>query len=81
MSMLTVILPWGFRITITPARWFAAVLCALVALLMWVFVIVLQQGIERGDRMRAEQLRAATEPATKAPPRAATVKTARVEPQ
>jgi hypothetical protein len=78
MSTLTVILPFGFRFTITPRRWFAAALCALVALLMWGFVAVLQQGIERGDRMRAEQVRVATQPpAPKA--RITPVKTAQVE--
>ena len=43
------------------------VLCALLMLLLWGFVAVLQQGVERGDRMRADQLRAATQaPAPKA---------------
>jgi hypothetical protein len=80
MSKLTVILPRGIRITITPRRWFAAALCALLMLLLWVFVAVLQQGVERGDRMRAEQLRAATQPpAPKA--RITPVKTAKVEAQ
>ena len=78
MSTLTILLPLGIRITITPMRWLAAALCALLALLMWGFVIVLQQGLERGERMRAEQLRAATQPpAPKA--RVAPVKTAQVE--
>ena len=80
MSTLTVILPRGIRITITPGRWLAAGLCCLLALLMWAFVVVLQQGVERGDRMRAEQLRAATQPPARAPPRAA-VKTAQAESQ
>ena len=80
MSTLTVILPFGLRFAITPQRWFAALLCAVLALLMWSFVVVLKQGVERGDRMRAEQLRAATQPpAPKA--RIAPVKTARVEAQ
>jgi len=80
MSTLTVILPGNIRITITPLRWFAAVLCALAGLLMWAFVAVLNQGVERGNQMRAEQLRAATQaPAPK--PRAAGVKTAKAEEQ
>jgi hypothetical protein len=80
MSTLTVILPGNIRITITPLRWFAAVLCAVVGLLMWAFVAVLNQGVERGNQMRAEQLRAATQP--QAPkPRAAGVKTAKAEQQ
>jgi hypothetical protein len=80
MSKLTVILPRGIRITITPWRWFVATLCVLLALLMWGFVTVLQQGVERGDRMRAEQLRAATQPpAPKA--RITPVKTAKAEAQ
>ena len=37
------------------------VLCALLMWLLWGFVAVLQQGVERGDRMRADQLRAATQ--------------------
>jgi hypothetical protein len=75
MSTLTLILPRGIRITITPWRWFAAALWVLLALLFWGFVAVLQQGIARGDQMRAEQLRAATQPPpAKAAPRA--VKTA-----
>ncbi len=82
MSTLTIILPGDIRITITPRRWLATALWALLALLMWSFVIVLQRGVERGERMRAEQLRAATQPHAKTPPRpAAAVKTAQVEPQ
>lgn len=81
MSTLTIILPRGIRITITPRRWFAAALWVLLALLMWAFVSVLQQGIERGDRMRAEQLHAATQPPNKAPPRTAALNTAKVESQ
>ena len=80
MSTLTIILPGDVRITITPQRWLAAALWALLALLLWSFVIVLQQGVERGERMRAEQLRAATQPHAKTPPRPATVNTAQVEP-
>lgn len=80
MSTLTIIFSRGIRLTITPQRWFAAALCALVALLMWGFVAVVQQGIERGNRMRAEQMRAATQaPATKAAPRATTMKAAKAE--
>ena len=81
MSTLTVILPLGIRFTITPRRWFAAALWALLALLMWGFVSVLEQGVARGDRMRAEQLRAATQLPVKAPPHVAAVKTARTEPR
>ena len=80
MSTLTVILPRGIRFTITPVRWLAVGLCALAMLLMWGFVAVLQQGVERGERMRAEQLRAATQLPMRAPPRAAApVKTAQAE--
>jgi hypothetical protein len=80
MSTLTLILPRGIRITITPRRWFAAALWVLLALLVWGFVAVLQQGVVRGDQMRAEQLRAATQPPpAKAAPRA--VKTAKTEQQ
>ncbi|HVQ02749.1 MAG TPA: hypothetical protein VMT14_04475 [Burkholderiaceae bacterium] len=64
---------------IKPRRWFAATLCALlVLLLLWGFVAVLQQGVERGDRMRAEQLQAATQP-TAAKVRVAPVKTAKAD--
>ena len=63
---------------IKPRRWFAATLCALLLLLLWGFVAVLQQGVERGDRMRAEQLQAATQPpAAKA--RVTPVKTAKAD--
>jgi hypothetical protein len=64
---------------IRPRRWFATALCALlVSLLLWGFVAVLQQGVERGDRMRAEQLQAATQPpAPKA--RVTPVKTAKAD--
>jgi hypothetical protein len=79
MSTLIVILPGGIRITITPVRWLAAALCALLALLVWSFVAVLEQGVERGNRMRAEQLRATTQPPAPKAPRAATVKTAKAE--
>jgi hypothetical protein len=78
MSKLIVLLPRGLRITIAPRRWLAAALCAVLALLVWSFVAVLQQGIERGNRLRAEQLRAATQPRPK-PQRAAPVKTAKAE--
>jgi hypothetical protein len=81
MATLTIIFPGGVRLTITPRRWLAAALWGLLALLMWSFVSVLQQGVERGERMRAEQLRVATQPPVKAPPRAAAVKTAQIEPQ
>ena len=64
---------------IKPRRWFATALCALlVLLLLWGFVAVLQQGVERGDRMRAEQLQAATQP-TAAKVRVAPVKTAKAD--
>ena len=77
MSTLIVILPRGIRITITPRRWLAGLLWALLALLIWGFVAVLQQGIERGNQLRAEQMRAATQPPpAKAPRAAAPVKTA-----
>jgi hypothetical protein len=62
MSKLTVILARGIPFTIKPRHLFAAALCALLMLLLWGFVAVLQQGVERGDRMRADQLRAATQP-------------------
>ncbi|MCW5659091.1 MAG: hypothetical protein KIT60_15425 [Burkholderiaceae bacterium] len=81
MSTWVVILPGGIRITVTPRRWLAAALCALLALLLWGFVAVLQQGVERGNRMRAEQLRAATQPPAAKAPRTGAVKTARAEPQ
>ena len=78
MSTLTVILPLGIRITVAPWRWLAAGMCALLMMLMWGFVAVLQQGVERGDRMRAEQLQAATQP-TAAKVRVAPVKTAKAD--
>ena len=80
MSTLIVILPRGIRITITPRRWFAAVLWAMLALLVWGFVAVLEQGLERGNKLRAEQLRAATQPPPHKVPRATPMKAARVEP-
>jgi len=75
VSTLTIILARNVRITITPRRWLGALLCLLAALLMWGYVAVLEQGLERGERMRAEQLRAATQPpAARAPAAAAAVK-------
>jgi hypothetical protein len=81
MSKLTVILARGIRITITPRRWLAAGLAALPMLLLWGFVAVLQQGVERGDRMRAEQLRATTQPPTPKARLTTPVKTATADAQ
>jgi len=75
MWRIDVVLPHDKRVTITSGALFWVASCAAVAVLMWAFVAVLQQGIERGERLRAEQRHAATQSAHKA---AATVRTAQL---
>lgn len=72
MWRINVALPHDKRVTITSGALFWVASCAAVALLMWAFVTVLQQGIERGERLRAAQRLAATQSSHKA---AATVRT------
>ncbi len=78
MWRINVALPHDIRITVTSGALFWVVACAAVALLLWAFVAVLQQGIERGERMRAEQRYAATHPVHVVRKAAAAVHTAQL---
>ncbi|HTP70691.1 MAG TPA: hypothetical protein VML58_00630 [Burkholderiaceae bacterium] len=71
MWSVSIVLPHAIRITITSrvVSWLFA--GAAVLLLLGSFVTVLQQGLERGELMRAEQRRIATQPVQKPPVRTA----------
>jgi len=62
MWTVNVILPHGFRFTITPHGLLVAAACLAVALLMGAYVMVLNQSVQRGEQLRAEQRRMATQP-------------------
>jgi len=63
---LNILLPFGIRIVVS-TRALLLVLAALLAVaLSWAFVEVLHQGLERGERLRAEQRRVATQPVHRA---------------
>jgi len=65
MWSVSIVLPHAIRITITSRAVFWLFACMAVLLLLWSLVAVLQQGLERGEQMRAEQRRVATRPAQK----------------
>ena len=66
MWTVNVILPHGLRFTITPHGLLVASACLAVALLMGAYVMVLSQSVQRGEQLRAEQRRMATQPNEKA---------------
>jgi len=76
MWRINVALPHDIRVTITSGALFWVTACVAVALLMWAFVAVLHQGIERGERLRAAQRQAATQTTRKVA--APTVRTAQL---
>jgi uncharacterized membrane protein affecting hemolysin expression len=63
---VNVILPHGIRFTITPHGLLVAAACLAVALLMGLYVMVLNHSLQRGEQLRAEQRRMATQPTEKA---------------
>ena len=62
MWSVNVLLPYGLRVTITSQAVYWTVACVALLLLLWAYVEVLHQGLERGDRLRAEQRRVAAQP-------------------
>jgi len=62
MWTVNVILPHGIRFTITPHGLLVAAACLAVALLMGAYVMVLNHSVQRGEQLRAEQRRMATQP-------------------
>jgi hypothetical protein len=65
MWTVNVILPYGLRFHITPRRlmWIGAWLA--VALLLGLYVMLLHHSVERGEKLRTEQRRVATQPGEK----------------
>ncbi len=80
MWRVNVALPHGLRVTVSSGALFWLFACMAVALLLWAFVSVLQQGLARGDRLRAEQRLAATQPSHKAVVRTAQLAPADAKP-
>ena len=66
MWTVNVILPHGLRFTITPHGLLVFAACLAVALLFGAYVMVLNHSVQRGDELRAEQRRMATQPHEKA---------------
>jgi hypothetical protein len=64
MWSVNVVLPFGIRLTLT-SRLLWLVLSGVAMLLLWSYLAVLYSGLERGEQLRAEQRRAATNPAQK----------------
>ncbi|HVO06279.1 MAG TPA: hypothetical protein VMT83_05795 [Burkholderiaceae bacterium] len=65
MRSVNVILPFGIRLTLT-SRGLGLLLSGVaILLLLWSYVAVLYSGLERGEQLRAEQRRAATNAAQK----------------
>jgi len=62
MWTVNVILPHGIRFTITPHGLLVAAACLAVAFLMGAYVLVLNHSVQRGEQLRAEQRRMATQP-------------------
>lgn len=75
MWSVNVVLPFGIRCRVTSRGLWLALSVLALSLLLWAYVGVLVQGLERGEQMRAEQRRVATQPAQKA-----TVRTAQLAP-
>lgn len=66
MWTVTVIFPYGIRFTITPHGLLVAGSLLAVALLLGLYVMLLHHSVERGQQLRAEQRRMATQPQEKA---------------
>jgi len=65
MRSVNVILPFGIRLTLTSRRLWLVLSGVAMLLLLWSYVAVLYSGLERGEQLRAEQRRAATNAAQK----------------
>jgi hypothetical protein len=63
MWTVTVILPYGLRFDITPQRLLLSGALLAVALLLGLYVMLLHHSVERGEKLRTEQRRVATQPA------------------
>ena len=68
MWTVNVILPYGIRFTITPRGMLVASAWLAAALLLGSYIAVLHQSVERGEQLRAEQRRVATQPSQKTGP-------------
>ena len=55
MWIAHITLPFGLRFSVTPQRLWAALSCVGLVVLFALYVAVLQHGVARGERMRAEQ--------------------------
>ena len=66
MWTVNVILPHGIRFTITLHGVLVAAACLAVALLLGTYVMVLNHSVQRGEQLRAEQRRMATQTHEKA---------------
>ncbi|HET9208200.1 MAG TPA: hypothetical protein VFO28_18310 [Burkholderiaceae bacterium] len=65
MWTVTVILPYGLRFNLTPHGLLLAGAWLAVALLLGLYVMLLHHSVERGEKLRTEQRRVATQPAEK----------------
>jgi hypothetical protein len=65
MWTVTVILPYGLRVDITPQRLLLTGALLAVALLLGLYVMLLHHSVERGEKLRTEQRRVATQPSEK----------------
>ena len=65
MWTVNVILPFGLQFTITPRGLLVAGALLAVALLLGLYVLLLQQSVQRGEQLRADQRRMATQPSEK----------------
>jgi hypothetical protein len=66
MWTVNVILPRGIRFTITPHGLLMIGAWLAVALLLWLYVSLLNDSVSRGEQLRAEQRRVTTQPTEKA---------------
>ena len=65
MWTVTVILPYGLRFNITPHGLLLTGAWLAVALLLGLYVMLLHHSLERGEKLRTEQRRMATQPIEK----------------
>lgn len=70
MWSVNVVMPFGIRFTLTSRALGLALAGLALLLLLCSYVAVLQAGLERGEQLRAEQRRAAAQPAQKPAARA-----------
>ena len=65
MRTVTVVFPRGIRFDITPRRLLLTGAWLAVALLFGLYVMLLHHSVQRGEKLRTEQHRVATQPAEK----------------